>query len=172
VDYKVQFRGLAEGKHHFEYNINDTFFEAFAESEIKKGKLFVIVDLIKRSTGMEVDFNISGFVEIQCDRCLDYFNKGIEYSGKLFFEYGEKTEEVSDELTVLSYGENYLNLDKYIYEFINLSLPIQKIHPDDENGNSTCNAEMLKKLDKYIINNNQKDEIDDPRWGKQRDLIN
>jgi len=172
VDYKVQFRGLAEGKHHFEYNINDTFFEAFAESEIKKGKLFVTVDLLKRSTGMEVDFNISGFVVIQCDRCLDEFDKQIEYTGKLFFEYGDETEEVSDELTVLSYGENYLNLDKYIYEFINLSLPIQKIHPDDENGNSTCNVEMLKKLDKYIINN-QKDEIEeDPRWDKLRDLIN
>ena len=171
MDYKVQFRGLAEGKHHFEYNINDTFFEAFAESEIKKGKLFVEVDLLKRSTGMEVDFKISGFVVIQCDRCLDEFDKEIEYTSKLFFEYGDETEEVSDELIVLSYGENYLNLDKYIYEFINLSLPIQKVHPDDENGNSTCNAEMLEKLDKYIINN-KKDEIDDPRWDKLRDLIN
>jgi hypothetical protein len=32
-----------------------------------------------------------------------------------------------------------------------LAVPIKNIHPDDENGDSTCDPEMIKRLDNYII---------------------
>jgi len=38
-----------------------------------------------------------------------------------------------------------------IYEFVCLAIPIKKIHPDDENGNTTCDPEMIEKLDKYVV---------------------
>ena len=171
MDYKIPFRGLKDGKHQYEFNIDDKFFEAISESEIKQGKLVATVELIKRPTGVESLFDISGVVKVACDRCLDEFACPIEYKGKLFFEFGNEPQELSDELIVLAPDENYLEIDKYIYEFINLSLPIQKIHAEDKDGNSLCNAEMLAKLDSMIVNNDN-DEIDDPRWDKLKDLIN
>lgn len=171
MDYKIPFRGLKNGKHQYEYSIGDEFFEAFSEGEISQGNLMASVELIKRSTGIESFFKISGEVKVACDRCLEEFYYPIEYSGKLFFEFGQEAEEVSDELVIVSPADNYLDLDQFIYEYINLSLPIQKFHPEDENGNSNCNAEMLAKLNSMIVNNDD-DEIDDPRWDKLRDLIN
>jgi uncharacterized metal-binding protein YceD (DUF177 family) len=38
-----------------------------------------------------------------------------------------------------------------IYEFVCLAIPIKRIHPEDENGSSTCDPVMLEKLNKYII---------------------
>ncbi|MBI9066684.1 MAG: DUF177 domain-containing protein [Salinivirgaceae bacterium] len=170
MDYNIPFRGLDEGKYQYQYSVDDSFFDAFPEGDIRKGQLTAQVDLLKRSTGLESDFKISGFVIVECDRCLDEFELPIEYEGKLYFEYGEESEELTEELVRLSGAENYLDAAKYISEFINLSVPIQKFHPEDENGKSLCNKEMLNRINKASIK--EEDEIDDPRWDKLRDLIN
>lgn len=171
VDYNIPFKGLKDGKHEYEFRVDNTFFETFPESEIEKGSVSVRVELIKRSTGLEADFDLQGSVIVPCDRCLDDLEYPIDYQGKLYFEFGETSEEVTDELIMLSAGENYLELAQYIYEFINLSLPLQKVHGEDENGESLCNQDMLARLGS-MTNNNDDDEIDDPRWDRLRDLIN
>lgn len=170
MDFNIPFRGLNEGKHQYQYSIDNTFFDAFPEGDIRKGQLTAQVDLLKRSTGLETYFIISGFVVVECDRCLEEFELAIEYKGKLYFEFGEESEEVSDELVMLSGADNYLDVSQYIYEFINLSIPLQKFHPENEEGESLCNKEMLDRIDN--ISNKDEDEIDDPRWDKLRDLIN
>jgi len=171
MDYKIPFRGLKEGKHQYEYHIDDRFFDSFSENELKGGDLQVEIELIKRSTGIESTFEISGQVKVACDRCLEDYDCPVSYAGKLFFEFGTESKEISDELIMIAPGEDYLEMDKFIYEFISLSLPFQKFHPNDEKGNSLCNPDMLAKLNNMTVNNND-DEIDDPRWDKLRDLIN
>lgn len=171
MDLKIPFRGLEEGKHEYEFSIDDKFFENFPEGEVKEGRLTAFVELIKRSTGMESTFNISGKVKVPCDRCLEEYLENIEYSGKLFFQYGEETHEISDELIVLSGSEDYLDMAEYINEFIHLSLPFQKSHPDDPDGNTLCDQGLMDRLNELSGNTNT-DEIEDPRWDKLRDLIN
>jgi hypothetical protein len=34
-----------------------------------------------------------------------------------------------------------------LYEFLMLSIPLQKIHPQDANGNETCNPDVLAFLE-------------------------
>ena len=46
----------------------------------------------------------------------------------------------------LSPNETELPLGQYIYESISLSLPYRKIHPEDANGNSLCNPDMLSRF--------------------------
>lgn len=171
MDYKIPFRGLTEGKHEYEFSIDNTFFEDFPDEEIKEGRLQVNVELIKRSTGMELSLVITGKVKVPCDRCLDEYLEDIDYSGKLFFEYGEETREVSDELIILSGSEDYIDMGEYAFEYIKLSLPFQKLHSDDPDGNSLCNQDMIKRLNELTGNTNS-DENDDPRWDQLRDLIN
>jgi uncharacterized metal-binding protein YceD (DUF177 family) len=48
----------------------------------------------------------------------------------------------------MSKSETIIDLSEWIYEFIMLSIPMQKIHPLDENGNSICNQDNLALLDK------------------------
>ena len=42
-----------------------------------------------------------------------------------------------------------VSVEKLIYEFIVLSIPIRRVHPDDEEGNSLCDPDMLKKIDEF-----------------------
>ncbi len=171
MDLSIPFQGLKEGNHQYQFSIGNKFFEAFPEGDVHQGKLEVSVELTKRSTGLETWFSIHGKVIVACDRCLDDLEMDIDYEGKLFFEFGEETVEVTDELIMISANQNSLELDQYIYEFIVLSLPIQKFHPNDAKGKTLCNREMLDKLNK-LYRNNEEDEIVDPRWDKLKDLIN
>jgi uncharacterized metal-binding protein YceD (DUF177 family) len=52
-----------------------------------------------------------------------------------------------------------------LYEAIELALPTQLIHPDDENGKPTCNSEMLQKLAELTPKEKEQNTTEtDPRW--------
>jgi len=171
VDLRIPFQGLKEGNHQYQYSIDNKFFEEFPDGDIHQGNLEVSVDLLKRTTGLETWFSIQGKVIVACDRCLDDLEMDINYEGKLFFEFGEETIEVTDELIMIAADENYLDLSPYIYEFIVLSLPIQKFHPNDAKGKTLCNKEMVEKI-KELQKKDNSDEKEDPRWDKLKDLLN
>jgi len=68
-------------------------------------------------------------------------------------------------VVVIPETEYTFDLAPYLYEFIHLALPVRLIHPDDENGNSTCDPDMLRRLEKLIPT-----ETIDPRWEALRKL--
>ena len=168
--FVIPFKGLKVGKHSFVYDIDDKFFDDYAQSEVTQGKIHVEVDLDKKASLLEFYFSLEGKVIVTCDRCLNEFEMPIAYNTELFVKFGDVTEEQTDEIIVLSHNEFELDVAQYIYEFVHLSLPYKRVHPDDANGHSTCNKEMLKKLDEYIIREN--DDNKDPRWDDLKNLLN
>ena len=60
--YDVEFKGLKEGLHEFEFEIKDKFFEHFDQDLINVGNLIVKVDLEKRTTFMKLYFNVKGWL--------------------------------------------------------------------------------------------------------------
>jgi uncharacterized metal-binding protein YceD (DUF177 family) len=171
MDYTIPINDLKEGKHRFEFDVADKFFEPYPESEVQKCSIHVVVDLTKRSTGVDADFSLAGKATVVCDRCLDEFEMPLEYNSHISFQLGDEPEEVSDELVVISRNNTHLDLRQYIYEFINLAVPCQKYHPEDENGNSACDPEMIERLNNIRATKSDGQETD-PRWNKLKDLIN
>jgi uncharacterized metal-binding protein YceD (DUF177 family) len=49
-------------------------------------------------------------------------------------------------------GENYFSIAAWIYEFINLSIPLQHICKETEKGESTCNQKVLDQLNQFKVN--------------------
>jgi uncharacterized metal-binding protein YceD (DUF177 family) len=169
--FRLNFRGLAKGTHDFEFQITDEFFAAFPESEVKNAEIKVKAELIVTNDLLTFNFKLKGKVNIQCDRCLEYFYLPIKYKTTLYVESGDYNSDLSDadDTIMISHKENEIVLDKHFYDYIHLSLPIQKIHPDDENGNSTCDPEMLKKLESSEFNEMK---TINPEWDKLKDLYN
>ena len=77
----------------------------------------------------------------------------------MIVKFGDSYYEESDEVVVIPETEHKLNVSQYIYEFINLLLPIKRVHPNDEQGMSKCNPEILDRLKSA-----EEDETTDPRW--------
>ena len=169
MDYIIPINDLKEGRHQYNFDVDNSFFDSFPESELKQCTAHVEVELIKRSNGIEALFNLAGTVTVTCDRCLGEFSMPISNSGHLLFEPGDEPGEVTDELVVIARNESHLDLKQYIYEFISLAVPYQKYHPLDANGNSTCAPDMIARLEHMQPSAGQ---TTDPRWNKLKDLIN
>ena len=165
--YNIHFKGLKQGKHLFEFGVDNTFFEQFPEGEISKGDLKVTVLLHRHSTMLELEFNIEGKVEVACDRCLEPINIPLSYEGILVVKFSQIADESNDELWVLSENEYELQLAQYIYESICLSLPIQRFHGMEGTDKEGCDETMLKRISQV---DESKRKVD-PRWDKLSEFL-
>jgi uncharacterized protein len=78
-----------------------------------------------------------------------------------------------DDTMVLSRSEDKIELAKHFYDYILLNMPIQRVHPEDEDGESTCDPEMIEKIEKYEAGENESESKEtDPRWDKLKGLYN
>ena len=170
--YKIKFRGLKEGKYSYKFEVDDYFFSQFEESEIKKGKVTFDTEMIISNNFITLNITLNGEVVVPCDRCLDNFLQVIQYKTVLYVEFGYKNSDISDvdNKIILSEKENDINLDKHFYDYIHLSLPYQKVHPKDKNGQTTCNIEMINKMEELSSIDKNKDT--DPRWDQLKSLLN
>lgn len=167
--YSIPLTGLKEGSHSFDFKIGGDFFNSYEESLIQEAVLHAVVDLTRQPAHMEMLIRLDGTVELNCDRCLELYSQELHTDDRILIKFGEQWEEVNDEVIMIPYGENAFELDQLFYEFAHLGLPLKKAHPDDENGNSTCDPDMLDRLDQHIINDKKKT---DPRWKELEKLKN
>ena len=75
--------------------------------------------------------------------------------------------EENDEIVVIPEHDYEIDLSQYLYEYINLILPYRKVHGEDENGNSLCNPDIIKKIEEHT-----EEEATDPRWDALKKLKN
>jgi len=167
--FVIPLSGLKEGRHIYDFEIGNRFFEQFEESEIKEGDLHAMIELDKRSSHFDVKIIITGRVKVSCDRCLEMFFQPIECENRLLVKPGKDWNEDDPDLLIVPLDEHELDISQLLYEFIHLALPIQRIHPIDEEGKLTCNPDMLKKISEHIIYDEKEN---DPRWDELRKLMN
>jgi len=159
-EYSIPFVGLEPGNHQFEFEVNDSFFEYFEFSQIQHAKIHIAVALEKMERMMVFTIGIEGKALVTCDRCTEEFYFPVSDTQRLIVKLGAEYMEESEDVVVIPETEYKFDLSTYIYEFIHLALPVRLLHPDDENGNSTCDPEMLRLLETLTPT---ADSID-PRW--------
>ena len=160
-EFIIQFSGLALGKHDFDFEIKDAFFNEFEFVDIESGNINLNMTMEKSERMLILDFNFEGNVTVTCDRCGDNFEMPIDGTQKIVVKFGEQFEEQYDDVFVIPVSEHSIDIFQMAYEMISLSLPIRKVHPDDKNGNTTCDIEVLKRIEELTPN-----EDADPRWNK------
>lgn len=149
--YIIQFKGLKEGIHGFEFILGKPFFEEYSQLEVPDGRVTAAVALTRKPAFLDLDVNLSGLIRVSCDRCLDYFDLDVDFTGHLVVRFSEHEEEGDDELIFLHPDENKIDLKQYFYECISVSIPYRKIHPDLPGGGSGCDPEMLSRLDSLLV---------------------
>jgi len=151
VDYLKQFVipfvGLSAGNHQFEFEIDDKFFASFEYSEIKKARVKVSLDLNKQERMLVLNFKLSGTLQVLCVRCLDEFDMPVEIFEEYFIKFGPEHREEDDNVLVITENETHIDVAQLIFDYLSLSVPYRVVHPDDENGVSLCNPEVIKKIE-------------------------
>ncbi len=176
AQYTVQFNGLDNKDYNYNFIVSDEFFTYFENSEIKGANLDVRLILTKHSDSLELDIELKGKVKIICDRCLDEYFEIINFRDIIEVKFGDETNfDTNEDYITIKKGENSINISQFIYEFAHFGLPLTHFHPQDNNGNSTCNPEMLKILERYSLSEEKKEQIDETNvdtWLSQLSDIN
>jgi uncharacterized metal-binding protein YceD (DUF177 family) len=170
-EFEIAFVGLKPDIHVFNYTIDDSFFEKFEKPEFHNAQVEVKLTFDKKQGLFLLQFDINGKVTIPCDRC------GDDYELPLWDEFKIVVKQIDDELVAdkvdedaeiayIGRSESILDVSSWIYEFIVLSVPMQHIHPDDKDGNSKCNAQVLQYL------NSIKETSTNPLWDQLKKNIN
>ena len=155
-EFEIAYVGLKPGMHEFTYRITDRFFEAYQQQDFSHCEVSVKLLLDKKNGFMMLKFEISGKMEVVCDRCgnklpLDLWDE-FNILTKLVEEPDLMNQQEDDpDVYYISKGESHLHLADWIYEFINLSIPIQRMCNEKDMGGPFCNKEVLAVLKKLEI---------------------
>ncbi len=170
--YIIPFKGLKDGDHDFQFDFDQKFFDEHEVLEADGGDLKAVVYLNKKPNMLSLEVNIKGKIHIQCHRCLEYYDHPLRSRSDLIVKFGDNTADSNDEIWILHPSEYEINLEQYFFECIGLSLPIQRIHPDDEQDRPGCNPDMLNRLESLSVRPSKDEEEIDPRWNALKDLLN
>jgi len=151
--------GLKPGSHQYDFLIDDSFFEHFEYSEIRNGSIDLHLVIEKEENLLVFHFTFKGHLRVPCDRCAEPFDLPVEGNDRLILKFGTDYHEEDEEIQVVPVGENHFDISPFIYEFIQLSQPVRKVHPDNEDGESTCDPEAIRRLE-----NLERSSEPDPRW--------
>ena len=171
--YDIQFVGLKLGKHIYDYEINQTFFEYFEFDEFNTINVNLNIHLEKKTTLLELNFFGNGSVNINCDVSNEPYDQPINFNFNLVVKFGQEYNNENDSILIIPHGSYEINIAQYIYELTVLSIPQKRIHPGVEDG--TLNSEILRKLEDLSPNadleaKNSGDGVD-PRWSKLKKLL-
>ncbi len=163
-DFVVKFKGLANGLHQFHYVLGDSFFTSLEDEDLQGGQVDFEVTLDKKDTMLSFQFQFQGIVKTLCDRCLDAFDIPVSGEESLYVKFGNEEVNTQEDIIYLPEQEHKIDLFDYIRQYVIIALPMQRIHPMDENGESLCNKEMLKKLEDIASNHVESNEETNPCW--------
>jgi uncharacterized metal-binding protein YceD (DUF177 family) len=171
-EFTIQFVGLKAGEHSFEYNIDNTFFHNFEYDEFNEVDVKVDLKLVKKSTLLELFFDASGCVNVNCDVTNEPYDQNIEDKFKLVVKFGAEYNDENEDILIIPHGEYEINVAQYIYELIILAVPAKRVHPGIEDG--TLKSDILSKLEELrpkAGDNNKTNEGTDPRWNNLKKLL-
>lgn len=151
--YKINYHTLGEGKHNISFRIDSQVFTSVEDGEIRGGDCVADIVLVKGLSVLKLDVKINGTVLVDCDRCLEEVSVPIEFSGVLIVKVTNEVkdseyliDDKAEDTLLINPSIEELDLESYLYDSVLLSLPIQRIHPVDENGESGCNPDMLSRF--------------------------
>ena len=145
-EFIIPLNGLTTGQHEFDWKVGKEFFESFENSEILDAELVASVVVEKSGRYLGVDCEVDGSVTVACDRCLEDLEMPVFADILLSVKYGDEEsseghQEGEREIVFVPEGEAELDLSQIIYDYVCLSLPMQRHH--EEGG---CNPEAMKHL--------------------------
>ncbi|AFU68996.1 metal and nucleic acid binding protein [Psychroflexus torquis ATCC 700755] len=168
--YAIPFVGLKVEQHRFDYKIDNSFFELFDFNEFNNADVSVDLELTKKANMLELEFEFTGHVNVNCDLTLEPYNQQISNHLSLVVKFGDDYNNDNEELLILPHSDYEVEIQQYIYEGIILGLPAKRVHPGVEDG--SIKSEILEKLNELQPEQNTKEEDTDPRWDKLKELLN
>ena len=160
--FKIDLTALTADVTPLEYELDDQFFAALDDAQVKSGSLHASGSIRKASGFFELTLHATGTVQVPCDRCLDMMDQPIEADLTATVKLGTNAQNTDDDIIWVDERNGQLDTAWPIYESIALAVPIQHVHQPGD-----CNVLMSEKLNQLSTARSSdadaQDDID-PRW--------
>ena len=166
--FKIDLKALPQGASILEFKLDDSYFKAIDAPDIQRGELSSSLFISRTDDFFELNFHTEGIVHIPCDICLDDMEQSIETDDRLLVRFGEDYSE-EDDLVIVAENEGILDISWFIYEFIDLNIPIKHVHAPGK-----CNPAMIEMLQEHSAarSGEEEEKTVDPRWAALLKLKN
>ena len=166
--YDIHIVGLENKRYEYHFTADKAFFAALEQDLIQSGTIQTHVLLDKSETMIRLDFHITGTVEQTCDRSLDEYDEPVDTRHTMLLKFGDHNEELSDEIELIERNTATINVARYIFEFISLSLPMKRLHPrfrdEDIDEEDDQNGKVIYRSDAETNEDAADQPVIDPRW--------
>ncbi|MEP6617486.1 MAG: DUF177 domain-containing protein [Ginsengibacter sp.] len=161
-EFDIAFVGLRPGNHEFTFEVDDKFFSAYSGSDFSNCHAKIKLFLEKNTSFLMAKFEIGGIVGVICDRCGNPLSMDLWDEFNMVIKLVDNPDEMNateddPDIYYISRTESHLRVADWIYEFVSLSIPMQRMCREEEIGGPQCNQEvlaMLKKMESGKIENN------------------
>ena len=134
--FVIPLNDWAAGERKFHSQADLEFFQQFDNSEILDASVNVEICVVKDGrTKVEAVLHLKGTVTVPCDRCLDPVQIPVEAHPSETLSPGA--------------GEVDWDLSQEVYDYVCLSLPLQRVHPE-----GACNPDTVR----FLSHKERKDE--------------
>ena len=159
-EFTVPIAGLKDKVYHFEYELEESFFETAEESLVDDPDIRVDLKFDKTNDPYVLDFEISGSYYGECDRCASRINIPVASNYRLFVEFGEHIEGTDEtEVIYIDRDAHEIELYDHIHDYALLSIPMVK-RCESEEDLKRCD----EKVEQFLQKINTGTEETDPRW--------
>lgn len=145
--FGIPIYGIQFGLHHYEFELDNSFFEAFEESPIQEGEYRAHIECDKRENEFILNFSIEGHFKADCDRCLADIKVPSAIEKMIWVKYSSENHPAGNsDIIYLEETEHIFNVSELLYELVILSIPIVKRYDCENDPNPKCDFKVLSFL--------------------------
>jgi len=169
--YSLNVARIKLGKSQERFEVGKDFFERFEQDTIQDAHVSVVLDIVKNTSHLDVNFHFHGKAQVPCDRCGQLYEHPIDEQQRIYYAFDENMKFEGYEVMYVNPQEPFLTIVQELYDFIHLAIPLRRVPETDIH---LCDPVILKKLGLDEQGNplsvqNEEKEID-PRWEKLKKL--
>ena len=152
-EFDIAFVGLKPGLHEYDYEVDSKFFQDYKQTDFSNCQAKIKLTLERNTSFLMLKFEVGGNMDVVCDRCGNNLGMELWDEFNLVVKLVENPDEMNEteddpDIHYISRTESHLHVADWIYEFVTLSIPMQRSCKEEEIGGPQCNKEVLEMLKK------------------------
>ncbi|MFO7868590.1 MAG: DUF177 domain-containing protein [Bacteroidales bacterium] len=166
--YTIPLQKTHVGVQECSFTIQRAFIEQNDIEDVYGADISVELRIETHNNMRTIELSIHGTIDVLCDRCREECSVEIEHSETFLVKTDELGHEFTDEENVILVSPQDVELDMtdLFREMIIVSIPLQKMHPENE-----CNPEIERLLDSEKRKEHTESNKTDPRWDTLKKLF-
>ena len=154
--YEINIFNLSNKEHTYKFEFDRNLFQMFQQDIVKEGNGTCHIVINKSDTMLNMCLRIEAHISLTCDISLKIFRKPLNISENIIIKFSDEETELDENIKIIKWDTETINIAFYIYELVLLSVPMKKIHPEiDQPHRPTV---IFDKSNKNV------EVCADPRW--------